>query len=111
MIRLPVVLAAILVATPALAEKGDFNFHIELGGGAGPNRVAGGWLKLDTTLFGLGPVAPQIEVFGIGSQAPWYLDNGRALGAGIGLRLRLFNDEKGYLFSAVVGHPVRVVKS
>ncbi len=98
MTRIALLLAACLAATPALAEKGDFNFHIELGGGLGPNKVAGGWLKLDTTLFGLGPVSPQIEAYAIGSQAPWFLDEGRAFGAGIGLRLRLFNDERGYLF-------------
>jgi outer membrane protein OmpA-like peptidoglycan-associated protein len=98
MTRIAVVLATLLVATPALAEKGDWNFHIELGGGLGPNKIAGGWLKLDTTLFGLGPVAPQIEAFAIASHDPSFLANGQAYGAGIGLRLRLLNDEEGYLF-------------
>ena len=98
MTRIALVLAALLMATPALAEKSEFNFHFELGGGLGPNKIVGGWLKLDTTLFGLGPIAPQIETFAIAAQAPWYLDNGHALGVGLGLRLRLFNDEKGYLF-------------
>ena len=86
--RFAVLLTAVLVATPALAEKGDWNFHIELGGGVGPNKIAGGWLKLDTTLFHLGPVAPQIEAFAIASHDPSFLANGQAYGAGIGLRLQ-----------------------
>ncbi len=96
--RLVALLATVLVATPALAEKGDWNFHIDLGGGVGPNKIAGGWLKLDTTLFGLGPVSPQIETFAIASHDPTFLANGKAFGAGVGLRLRILNDEAGYLF-------------
>ncbi|MBS1153221.1 MAG: putative internalin, partial [Myxococcaceae bacterium] len=96
--RIAVVLAAVLVATPAVAEKGDWNYHFELAGNPAQNKSAGGWLKLDTTLFGLGAVSPQIETFAIASGEPTFLANGQAYGAGLGLRLRLFNDEEGYLF-------------
>ena len=102
MTRIAALLAAMLVAAPALAEQSKFNLTIEPAVGSGLNRsvfVSGGWLKLDTTLFGLGPIAPSIEGFGIGAQNTTYLADGAAYGAGIGLRLRLFNDEKGYLFN------------
>ncbi len=102
MTRVAALLAALLVAAPALAEQSKFNLTIEPAVGSGLNRsifVSGGWLKLDTTLFGLGPIAPSIEGFGIGAQNTTYLDSGAAYGAGIGLRLRLFNDEQGYLFN------------
>jgi outer membrane protein OmpA-like peptidoglycan-associated protein len=95
--RIAVVLATLLVGTPALAEKGDWNFHIDLGGGS--DKSVGGWIKLDTTLFGLGMISPQIEAFAIASQDPSFLAEGAAFGGGIGLRLRLFNDEEGYFFT------------
>ena len=100
--RVAPLLTALLLAAPALAEQSTFNIHLEPGVGTGLNQrtfVSGGWLKLDTTAFGLGPVAPQIEVFGVGSQNRTYLVEGAAFGGGIGLRLRLLNDEHGYLFN------------
>jgi outer membrane protein OmpA-like peptidoglycan-associated protein len=102
MTRVSPLLAAMLVATSALAEQSKLNLTIEPAVGAGLNRstfISGGWLKLDTTIFGLGPVAPSVEVFGIGSQNTGYLSDGGAFGAGIGLRLRLLNDENGYLLN------------
>ncbi|MBS1153874.1 MAG: ompA [Myxococcaceae bacterium] len=102
MTRVSPLLAALLLAAPVLAEQSKLNLTIEPAAGAGLNRstlVTGGWLKLDTTIFGLGPIAPSIEVFGIGSQNVTYLASGAAYGAGIGLRLRLLNDEHGYFFN------------
>lgn len=96
-------LALTLVASPALAEKAALNFHLEPGVGTGLDRpmlVTGATLKIDTTLFKfLGPVAPQIEGFGYGAANHTYLVEGTAFGVGIGARLRLFNDEKGYRFN------------
>lgn len=93
-------LAVCALASVASAEKSKFNLHLEPSLGTGLNRtefVAGGWFKLDTTMFNLGPIAPSIEIFGVGSQNRTYLADGAAYGGGIGLRVRLLNDEKGYL--------------
>ena len=97
-----VVVATLALAATAAAEQSKFNLHLEPALGGGLNRgmfVAGGWLKLDTTMFELGPVAPEFELFGIGAQNRSYLADGAAYGGGIGVRARFFNDEKGYLFT------------
>lgn len=103
-VRIPLLAFALsLAATPALAEQAALNFHLEPAVGTGLDRpmlVTGATLKINTTLLKfLGPVAPQIEGFGIGAANNTYLVQGTAFGVGIGARLRLFNDEKGYFFN------------
>lgn len=97
------IISALAVATPALAEQAAVNFHLEPMVGTGldkPKLVTGAALKVNTTLLKfLGPVAPQIEVFGASASDRTYLDDGTVFGGGIGARLRLFNDEKGYYFN------------
>ena len=92
-----------LVATPSLAEQAAVNFHLDpmVGTGLDSSKlVTGAALKIDTTLLKfLGPVAPQVEFFGISAANDTYLDKGSAFGGGLGARLRLFNDEQGYLFN------------
>lgn len=95
--------AAVLLATPAFAEKAAVNFHLDPMVGTGLDRfklVTGAALKIDTTLLKfLGPIAPQIEVFGGSASDRTYLDDGSVFGAGFGARARFFNDEKGYLIN------------
>lgn len=90
-----------LVATTSFAEQAAINFHLDPMAGVGLDRVhllTGAALKIDTTLLKfLGPIAPQIEVFGVSAANNTYLDRGAVFGGGLGARLRLFNDEKGYL--------------
>ena len=90
-----------LVATTSFAEQAAINFHLDpmVGTGLDSSRlVTGASLKIDTTLLKfLGPVAPQIEFVGASAANDTYLDQGAVFGGGIGARLRLFNDEKGYL--------------
>lgn len=97
------IVSAVLAATPSLAEQASVNFHIDPMVGFGIDRVklvTGAALKIDTTLIkALGPVAPQIEVFGLGASDRTYLAEGNVFGGGLGLRLRLFNDEAGYYFN------------
>ncbi len=87
----------------ARAEKSAFNFHLDPAVGTGIDKaifVSGATLKVDTTLLAaLGPVAPQVETFGVSAITRGYLDQGSAFGVGLGARLRLFNDEKGYYFN------------
>ncbi|MFT3706056.1 MAG: OmpA family protein [Archangium sp.] len=96
-------MAALLAATPSFAEKAAVNFHLDPMVGTGldrPHLVTGAALKIDTTLLAfLGPVAPQIEVFGGSAADRTYLDDGSVFGAGFGARVRFFNDEKGYLIN------------
>ena len=77
-------LIALLASTPALAEKAAFNVHIEPSVGSGLDQhilLTGAFLKLDTTLFKqLGPVAPEIEFYGVGSANRTYLNEGSAFG-------------------------------
>jgi outer membrane protein OmpA-like peptidoglycan-associated protein len=90
------------------------NIHLDMGGGIGldatsaGNRIplTGAALKIDTTLLKLGPIAPQIEAFGLSTfnNFQGYLDRGAAFGAGLGARLRLFNDERGYFFNPGTSH-------
>ncbi|MFO0594685.1 MAG: OmpA family protein [Myxococcaceae bacterium] len=91
------------MATPSFAEKAAVNFHLDPMVGPGLDKsiaVTGASLKIDTTLLKfLGPVAPQVEVFGGSATNRTYLDDGSVFGVGFGARLRLFNDEKGYLFN------------
>lgn len=95
------VLAALTVcggATTAFAEQAPVNFHLDPAVGTGLNNVqflSGASFKVDTTALG-GPVAPQVEFFGVGASRSDFLDRGGLFGAGVGARLRLFNDEKGY---------------
>ena len=92
-----------MVASSAAAEKSAFNIHLDPMVGTGLDKVifvSGASLKVDTTLIkALGPLALQIEGFGVSAVNHSYLDQGSAFGGGIGLRLRLFNDEKGYYFN------------
>lgn len=102
--RMRVLLVAALVAAPAFAEQAAVNFHLDPGAGTGLDKgllISGASLKVDTTLLKgvLGPVAPQVEFFGLSAINHTYLDEGSLFGAGVGARLRLFNDEKGYLFN------------
>ncbi len=98
----------VLSASPALAEKALVNFHLDPMAGFGLDNfkfVTGAALKIDTTAIAvLGPIAPQIQVFGYGAGDASYLQKGALFGAGIGARLRLFNDEKGYLFNPGTTH-------
>jgi outer membrane protein OmpA-like peptidoglycan-associated protein len=95
--------AALVAATPSLAEQAAVNFHLDPMVGTGldkPKLVTGAALKIDTTLLKfLGPVAPQVEFFGASASDRTYLDDGSVFGGGIGARLRLFNDEQGYLIN------------
>ncbi|MBL8910607.1 MAG: OmpA family protein [Archangium sp.] len=101
--RLRILFVAALLATPAFAEKASVNFHLDPMVGTGLDRfklVTGAALKIDTTLLKfLGPIAPQIEVFGGSASDRTYLDDGSVFGAGFGARVRFFNDEKGYLIN------------
>ncbi|MBM4781197.1 MAG: OmpA family protein [Archangiaceae bacterium] len=106
-----VFLTALLASFSAFAEQSPVNIHLDMGGGTGLDHavpLTGAAIKVDTTLLKsvLGPVAPQIEAFGISTFNNFvgYLDQGAAFGAGIGVRLRLFNDEKGYLFNPGTTH-------
>jgi outer membrane protein OmpA-like peptidoglycan-associated protein len=97
--------AALLMVAPAWAEKSLWNIHLDPGLGVRleqPRLATGVSAKLDTTAFeSLGPVSPQIEVFGLGATTGQYF-NGALFGVGLGARLRLFNDESGACF-----HPGR----
>ncbi len=96
-------LVTVMIGASAAAEKSAFNIHLDPMVGTGLDKaifVSGASLKVDTTLLkALGPLAPQIEGFGVSAVNHSYLDQGSAFGGGIGLRLRLFNDEKGYYFN------------
>jgi outer membrane protein OmpA-like peptidoglycan-associated protein len=92
-----------LLANRAAAEQAAVNFHLDPMVGLGLDRaklVTGATLKVDTTLLKvLGPVAPQFEVFGGAASDRTFLDEGSLFGAGLGLRLRVANDELGYAFN------------
>lgn len=108
-IPLAVLLACALVA-PAQADSGQFNLHLDVGGGAphvGPTAVDrthsaagfGAWGALDWQF--LEPVALEL-LFGGGfftKRLPTRRETvGTGLGgASLGLRLRLFDDHAGYL--------------
>lgn len=100
--------AAVVAATPSLAEQAAVNFHLDPMVGTGldkPKLVTGAALKIDTTLLKvLGPVAPQVELFGIAASDRTYLDDGSVFGVGIGARVRLFNDEQGFLLNPGTKH-------
>lgn len=107
--RLRVLLvAAVCAATPSLAEQAAVNFHLDPMVGTGLDRtrlVTGAALKIDTTVLKfLGPLAPQFELFGVGASDRTYLHEGSLFGGGLGLRLRLFNDEQGYFFNPKTDH-------
>lgn len=101
-LRLLLVTAS-LAAMPSFAEQAAVNFHLDPMVGTGIDKarlITGATLKIDTTLLKfLGPVAPQVEFFGASAADRTYLHEGSVFGGGIGARLRLFNDEKGYLFN------------
>jgi hypothetical protein len=90
-------------STPAWGERAAVNFHLDPLVGTGldqPRLVTGASLKIDTTVLRfLGPLAPQVEAFGLGALTHAYLVEGSAFGVGVGARLRLFNDERGYLWN------------
>ncbi len=97
-------LLVVAASFPAAAEQSAVNLHLDLALGGRLDRAVtanGAAVKVDTTLLSvLGPVAPQVELFG---HSPWTADQnrpagGNAFGAGLGLRLRLFNDEKGFRY-------------
>jgi outer membrane protein OmpA-like peptidoglycan-associated protein len=100
-----VAILAALAATPALAEKSLVNLHLQPGAGFGLDKnafVLGVALKVDTTV--IKPIcgntvclSPQLELFGVGALNRQYLSDGQMFGGGLGLRLRFFNDERGYL--------------
>jgi hypothetical protein len=100
--RLRALMAAALLASPsAFAEAYQFNLHIEPGLGEDLTRsgfVSGASLKLDFgSMFGQ-PVAPQAELFGLGTANNNLLVSGALFGGAIGLRWRVLNDEHGYFF-------------
>ena len=101
--RLALLAVVAVIATPAFAEKALVNIHLDPMAGFGIDHlkfVTGATLKVDTTAIkALGPVAPQLEGFGIGAHDTSYLQQGSLFGVGIGARLRILNDEKGYLFN------------
>lgn len=107
-VRTSLLAVALLAAAPAFGEASAVNIHLDPGLGTGLDRgvlVSGASLKIDTTLVkALGPVAPQVEFFGLGAVTRSYLLDGSAFGAGLGLRLRLFNDEQGYYFAPGTRH-------
>ena len=92
-----------LVATTSFAEQAAVNFHLDPMAGFGLDNVrlvTGASLKVDTTLIkAFGPIAPQLEFFGASAANDTYLDKGSVFGGGIGVRLRLLNDEQGYLIN------------
>ena len=92
-----------LVATTSFAEEAAVNFHLDPMVGFGLDNVrlvTGAALKIDTTLLKfLGPVAPQIEFYGASAANNTYLERGSVFGGGLGVKVRLFNDEKGYLIN------------
>ncbi len=93
---------ALWVASPAFGEAYKVNVHLEPAAGTGLSSaffVSGAALKVELGLFSLGPVAPQAELFGLGSGNSNALAAGSLFGAGVGLRWRILNDEKGYLFT------------
>jgi OmpA-OmpF porin, OOP family len=97
--RLPLLVSMLSVS--AFAEQALVNFHLDPGVGFGLDQlivVSGASLKVDTTVF-KGPVAPQVELFGLSAINSAYLDRGALFGGGLGARLRLFNDEQGYRFN------------
>ncbi len=100
--------AALLAATPSLAEQAAVNFHLDPMVGTGldkPKLVTGAALKIDTTLLTfLGPVAPQLELFGASAADRTYLDDGSVFGGGLGARVRFFTDEQGYLVNPGTKH-------
>ena len=94
-LRLLIVSTA-LVATTSFAEQAAVNFHLDPMVGTGLDQsilVTGASLKFDITLLKfLGPVAPQVEFFGVSAVNNTYLDFGSVFGGGLGARVRLFND-------------------
>lgn len=107
-VRSALLAVAVFAAAPAFGEASAVNIHLDPAIGTGLDQgvlVTGAILKVDTTLIkALGPVAPQVEFFGLGAAQRGYLLDGAAFGAGLGLRLRLFNDERGYYFAPGTKH-------
>ncbi len=94
--------AVLLFAFGAQAEQSTFNLHLEPGIGPSFNQsnwISGAQLNFDTTFFELGPVAPEIALYGLSSANRTLLTEGSGFGAAIGARVRLLNDEKGYFFN------------
>jgi outer membrane protein OmpA-like peptidoglycan-associated protein len=88
----------------AWAESSDVNLHLEpsIGLGFGFTEGASPWgsgaaFKLDSPWLGIGPVAPQLQAFGLSYANHAALNEGSAFGFGVGLRVRLLDDHEGYL--------------
>src|SRR5437879_4652008 len=100
--RAAALLVSLALALTARAESYKVNAHIEPGVGTGLNPgffVSGASIKVDLGLLSIGPVAPQIEAFGLGTHDITHLSSGATFGGAIGLRWRILNDDKGYFFS------------
>ncbi len=88
-----------LAATGAFGEAYKANVHLSplFGFQVKPQgMISGAEFKLDLAFISIGPVAPQLELFGLGSASANLLEKGSLFGGGIGLRWRILNDEKGY---------------
>ena len=99
--RIALLAAALLAAPSAFAEAYKINFHIHPQFGWDLSRsgfVTGADMKIDFGLLSIGPVAPQLEIFGLGSANNTLLNNGGLFGGAVGLRWRIINDEQGYRF-------------
>jgi outer membrane protein OmpA-like peptidoglycan-associated protein len=99
--------AVSLAASTAFAEAYKVNLHIAPNAGVDLTHsgfITGADLKVDLGFLSIGPVAPQIEGFGIGSGDNSLLSQGALFGGGIGLRWRILNDEKGYYFNPGAPH-------
>ncbi len=107
--RVVALAAAVMFAAPAWAESYKVNFHLDPMFGwdlsKGGGSVSGAELKVDFGLLAIGPVSPQLQIFGLGSGNNTLLNNGSLFGAAIGLRWRILNDEQGYRF--MPGRPTR----
>jgi outer membrane protein OmpA-like peptidoglycan-associated protein len=96
--------AFLLAGSAALAESGAVNIHVEPAASLALNDPNGALLgssaslKVDTTAFGGGGMfAPQLEGFTFSFPSRRVLPDSYTLGAGVGVRARLFDDRAGYL--------------
>ena len=97
--------AAVLTSCLAHAEISRVGFHVQPGVALdfkNPGALGGLVFKIDVALAS-GLVALQAQGYGLGAQRNIFLANGALFGGGLGLRLRLLNDEKGYLIHAGPG--------
>ncbi|MFZ5468294.1 MAG: hypothetical protein ACOZIN_02555 [Myxococcota bacterium] len=92
--------ALLLAAGAARAQEGPVRLHVEPGFSFqlnSPTRKVeiggGGALKLELPVWGTKRVSPQLEVFGLFYDQALLLDQGTALGGGVGARVRLIDSE------------------